>query len=239
MLSQFVIIDEGSSVHDNTLHVLGACNNNNLATLGSDEWRNKFTCLWTYISLQRDFCPGSYFQRNPIHTELQSWIKCAQYMPGQFQCDNYLRPVFTLTSFELVQRTFAILSCILLGIALILMLVGMETSKIFLREENVHIKMKLMKVRFLQILQFPKPYRPAPGVFADRLGALNDFGKTSKGASILIFAAAFMLLYNASTFAAQISNEFFYNQFYTETGIGSRVSYLCNKGWVIEYFPSE
>ena len=33
-----------------------------------------------------------------------------------------------------------------------------------------------------------------------------------------------MLLYNASTFAAQISNEFFYNQFYTETGIGSRVS---------------
>ena len=170
MLSQFVIIDEGSSVHDNTLHVLGACNNNNLATLGSDEWRNKFTCLWTYISLQRDFCPGSYFQRNPIHTELQSWIKCAQYMPGQFQCDNYLRPVFTLTSFELVQRTFAILSCILLGIALILMLVGMETSKIFLREENVHIKMKLMKVRFLQIPQFPKPYRPAPGVFADRLG---------------------------------------------------------------------
>ena len=60
MLSQFVIIDEGSSVHDNTLHVLGACNNHNLATLGSDEWRNKFTCLWAYISLQRDFCPGTF-----------------------------------------------------------------------------------------------------------------------------------------------------------------------------------
>ena len=41
----------------------------------------------------------------------------------------------------------------------------------------------------------------------------------------MIFSAAFMLLYNASTFAAQISNEFFYNQFYTETGIGSRVSF--------------
>ena len=76
---------------------------------------------------------------------LKLLIQCAQYMPGQFQCDNYLRPVFTLTSFELVQRTFAILSCILLGIALIMMLIGMETSKIFLREENVHIKMKLMK----------------------------------------------------------------------------------------------
>ena len=154
-------------------------------------------------------------------------------MPGQFQCDNYLRPVFTLTSFELVQRTFAILSCILLGIALILMLVGMETSKIFLREENVHIKMKLMKARFLRIEPFPLPYRPARSWQLQRsvrLRELVDFGKTSKGASILIFAAAFMLLYNASTFAAQISNEFFYNQFYTETGIGSRVSYLCNKG---------
>ena len=44
----------------------------------------------------------------------------------------------------------------------------------------------------------------------------------------MIFAAAFMLLYNASTFAAQISNEFFYNQFYSETGIGSRVSFESN-----------
>ena len=91
-------------------------------------------------------------------------------MPGQFQCDNYLRPVFTLTSFELVQRTFAILSCILLGLALILMLVGMETSKIFLREENVHIKMKLMKARFSKTETFLQPYRPAQAfrVLADR-----------------------------------------------------------------------
>ena len=91
-------------------------------------------------------------------------------MPGQFQCDNYLRPVFTLTSFELVQRTFAILSCILLGLALILMLVGMETSKIFLREENVHIKMKLMKARFSKTETFLQPYRSAQAfrVLADR-----------------------------------------------------------------------
>ena len=84
---------------------------------------------------------------------LKLLIQCAQYMPGQFQCDNYLRPVFTLTSFELVQRTFAILSCILLGIALIMMLIGMETSKIFLREENVHIKMKLMKGPAFRLLR--------------------------------------------------------------------------------------
>ena len=149
-------------------------------------------------------------------------IQCAQYMPGQFQCDNYLRPVFTLTSFELVQRTFAILSCILLGIALIMMLIGMETSKIFLREENVHIKMKLMKgpaFRFSYrgwLLRFEETW--------------SEFMSNAlQGASVLIFAAAFMLLYNASTFAAQISNEFFYNQFYTETGIGSRVSLALKK----------
>ena len=102
------------------------------------------------------------FISNPYHLPILYWsyyillkllIQCAQYMPGQFQCDNYLRPVFTLTSFELVQRTFAILSCILLGIALIMMLIGMETSKIFLREENVHIKMKLMKGPALRLLR--------------------------------------------------------------------------------------
>ena len=53
---------------------------------------------------------------------------------------------------------------------------------------------------------------------------------------MLIFAAAFMLLYNASTFAAQISNEFFYNQFYTETGIGSRVSLDFGKTQLQAYF---
>ena len=89
----------------------------------------------------------------PCYILLKLLIQCAQYMPGQFQCDNYLRPVFTLTSFELVQRTFAILSCILLGIALIMMLIGMETSKIFLREENVHIKMKLMKGPAFRLLR--------------------------------------------------------------------------------------
>ena len=65
IVSQFVIIGKGGFVHDNALHVLGACNNHNLATLGSDEWRNKLTCFWTYISLQRDFRPGTYFQPDP------------------------------------------------------------------------------------------------------------------------------------------------------------------------------
>ena len=59
IVSQFVIIGKGGFVHDNALYVLGACYNNNLATLGSDEWRNKLACFRAYISLQRDFRPGT------------------------------------------------------------------------------------------------------------------------------------------------------------------------------------
>ena len=53
--------------------------------------------------------------------------KCAEVTPGYFQCDNYLRPVFTLTNVQLVNRTFAIMSLLLMAGVLILMLIGMGT----------------------------------------------------------------------------------------------------------------
>ena len=57
--------------------------------------------------------------------------KCAEVTPGYFQCDNYLRPVFTLTNVQLVNRTFAVMSLLLMAGVLILMLIGMGTvSKI-------------------------------------------------------------------------------------------------------------
>ena len=85
-------------------------------------------------------------------------------MPGQFQCDNYLRPVFTLTSFEILTRTFGILSCILTGICLILMLLGMECSKVLL-SDSAYIKVKLMKLVSL-ILFFS-------GMTGNRSGPIN------------------------------------------------------------------
>ena len=48
-------------------------------------------------------------------------------MPGQYQCDNYLRPVFTLTNTEMLFRTFAVLSTLLMAISLILMLIGLDS----------------------------------------------------------------------------------------------------------------
>ena len=47
--------------------------------------------------------------------------------PGYFQCDNYLRPVFTLTHVQFVNRTFAVMSLLIMGAALILTLIGMGT----------------------------------------------------------------------------------------------------------------
>ena len=59
------LIEEGGFVYDNALYVLGACDNNYLATLGSDEWGNKFTSLWTYISLQGNFRSSNNVQPDP------------------------------------------------------------------------------------------------------------------------------------------------------------------------------
>ena len=56
------------------------------------------------------------------------FTQCAQWMPGQFQCDNFLRPVFSLTAYAIIQRSFAILSCIVQGVAIIFMLIGMGTG---------------------------------------------------------------------------------------------------------------
>jgi len=38
------------------------------------------------------------------------FVQCLQWMPGQFQCDNFLRPVFSLSGYALAQRSLAIFS---------------------------------------------------------------------------------------------------------------------------------
>ena len=38
------------------------------------------------------------------------FVQCLQWMPGQFQCDNFLRPVFSLSGYALAQRALAIFS---------------------------------------------------------------------------------------------------------------------------------
>ena len=72
-------------------------------------------------------------------------VKCTEITPGYFQCDNYLRPVFTLTNVQLVNRTFAVMSLLLLGGCLILMLIGMECSRCFLKDEHAYRKVIIMK----------------------------------------------------------------------------------------------
>lgn len=71
------------------------------------------------------------------------FAQCAQYMPGQFQCDNFLRPVFSLSAYAIIQRSLAIISCIGMAASLILMLFGMESTKVFLK--NPEFKVQIMK----------------------------------------------------------------------------------------------
>ena len=59
--------------------------------------------------------------------------QCVQYMPGQYQCDNGLRPLFLKTPVTICMQSFAIISQVFLGISLALQLFGMECSKCFFR----------------------------------------------------------------------------------------------------------
>ena len=38
------------------------------------------------------------------------FVQCAQYMSGQYQCDNYLKPVFEQSTALVMIRTFGVLS---------------------------------------------------------------------------------------------------------------------------------
>merc|ERR1711892_349651 len=99
--------------------------------------------IWPLWALMNGATSSPVF--GPVFLFKGLFVQCLQYMPGQYQCDNYMRPVFTLTSFEILTRCFGILSCILDGICLILMLVGMECSKVLLAARP-NIKVKIMKL---------------------------------------------------------------------------------------------
>jgi len=38
------------------------------------------------------------------------FVQCAQYMSGQYQCDNYVKPLFELPPRLIMIRTFGVLS---------------------------------------------------------------------------------------------------------------------------------
>ena len=99
--------------------------------------------IWPLWALMNGATSSPVF--GPVFLFKGLFVQCLQYMPGQYQCDNYLRPVFTLTSFEILTRCFGILSCILDGMCLLLMLIGMECSKVLLAN-HPNIKVKIMKL---------------------------------------------------------------------------------------------
>ena len=109
-----------------------------MAKLGTPEYISFIACVRARIFIQRNFRAMCTISRwifdlkwvvlyDPYDTvHMKFCMKCSGY---QFQCDNYLRPVFTLTNVSFVNRTFAILSLIFMGGAQICLLFGMECTK--------------------------------------------------------------------------------------------------------------
>ena len=75
------------------------------------------------------------------------WVQCETPAAGQFSCDNFLRPIFSLSSLAIVQRCFAVMSLVFCSGSLILMIIGMECTKFYLK--NPAKKVFLMKIAAL------------------------------------------------------------------------------------------
>ena len=94
-----------------------------LATLGSYERSSIISSNFTNLFFQR-FILESYTAASKFIFQ-GLFVQCLQWMPGQFQCDNFLRPIFSMSALAIFEQAFAILSTIMMGVALILLLCGM------------------------------------------------------------------------------------------------------------------
>ena len=70
--------------------------------------------IWPLWAKQSDATTSPVF--GPVFLFKGIFASCASPGGGQFDCNNYLRPVFTLSHIEFANRTFAVMSNLLMGI---------------------------------------------------------------------------------------------------------------------------
>jgi len=78
------------------------------------------------------------------------FVQCAQYMGGQYQCDNYLSPVFDQTWNLILVRTMGVLSMIFACVSTGLLLMGLDCIRMF--EENPTRKLIIMRFGVFMLL---------------------------------------------------------------------------------------
>ena len=76
-----------------------------------------WTAKWIYYKnlyflflISKTFHSEDQFVKNNI---LGLFVQCLQWMPGQFQCDNFLRPIFSMSALSIFEQALGIISTIL------------------------------------------------------------------------------------------------------------------------------
>jgi len=78
------------------------------------------------------------------------FVQCAQYMGGQYQCDNYLNPVFDQSWNLILVRTLGVLAMICACVSTGLLLMGIDCIRMF--EDNPSRKLIIMRFGVFMLL---------------------------------------------------------------------------------------
>jgi len=82
------------------------------------------------------------------------WVQCSSAGVGMFSCDNFMRPVFSLSAMAIMQRSFIIFSVTGCAVTLALMIVGMECTKFYLRDPSKKVFMMKIAALVLELSAF-------------------------------------------------------------------------------------
>jgi len=78
------------------------------------------------------------------------WVQCMQFQGGQFQCDNYIKPLFDLPNSLLFVRFNGALSMIIVCVGTGLILIGLECIRLL--EDQPNLKRRVLKFGIFLIL---------------------------------------------------------------------------------------
>jgi purine-nucleoside phosphorylase len=82
------------------------------------------------------------------------WVQCSSAGVGMFSCDNFMRPIFSLSAMAIFQRSFVIFSVGGCAVTLALMIVRMECTKFYLKDPSNKVFMMKIAALTLELSAF-------------------------------------------------------------------------------------
>ena len=104
--------------------------------------------IWPLWGLMNAFASSSTM--GPVFWFKGLFVQCSQYAHGQYQCDNYLDPVFNQSGNLILVRTLGVLSMITACVSCGLLLMGLDCIRLF--EDNPGRKLYIMRSGIASLL---------------------------------------------------------------------------------------